>query len=72
MCVLSKKLAPDLKRDVQFYLYKGGVTPTGRAVEDPNGGASFLASLRQPTPPLRLGPAQAGFRAWFPGGYFPG
>ena len=31
MCVLSKKLAPDNER----------VTSTGRAVEDPNGGASF-------------------------------
>ena len=48
------------------------VTSTGRAVENPNGGASFLASLRQPTPPPRLGPAQAGGRAWVPGGYCPG
>jgi len=30
MCVLSKKLAPDER-----------VTSTGRAVENPNGGASF-------------------------------
>ena len=51
---------------------KRGVTSTGRAVENPNGGASFLASLRQPTSPPRLGPAQAWCMVRVLGGYYPG
>ena len=50
MCVLSKKLAPD----------KRGVASTGRAVEDPNGGASFLANLRQQPQPSETGPPWPG------------